>query len=119
LYVQPMGFRSVKLKRRCSADDPESVIVATAKRLDKNDVPLSQLGLQFVQVGNDAKAAQYLRNLDDQLSGTHKIRDMVDTTCSSTFKNQKLTADALVKALVGGINRRVDKKGHGLLTRGH
>lgn len=36
------------------SDDPESVIVNIAKRLDRGNFPLSQLGIQMLQVGNDA-----------------------------------------------------------------
>jgi len=32
------------------ADDPESVIVAIARRLDEGRFPISQVGIQFVQV---------------------------------------------------------------------
>jgi hypothetical protein len=41
------------LRHRCVADDPESIIVSMARRLDRCNAPLAQLGLQFVQVGVD------------------------------------------------------------------
>lgn len=67
--------------------------------------PLKQLGLQFVQVGNDAEAAKALRKLDEGLQG---VRDMVDTTPFTQLKNGQLTADDLIKMLIGGINRKID-----------
>jgi hypothetical protein len=67
--------------------------------------PLKQLGLQFVQVGNDAEAAKALRKLDEDLQG---VRDMVDTTPFTQLKNGQLTADILIKMLIGGINRKID-----------
>jgi len=89
-------------------DDPESVIMTAARRLDKNNFPLSQVGIQFVQIGTDPEATEALRQLDDELSGKHDVRDMVDTT---PYTGQQLTADVLTKILLGGINRRVDRRG--------
>lgn len=91
-----------------AADHPESVIVAAGKRLDRKNAPLTQIGIQFVQVGQDPKAAEFLRKLDDNLTNDHTIRDMIDTT-PSTGLDGKITADILIKVLLGGINRRVDQ----------
>lgn len=33
-----------------------------------------QVGIQFVQIGNDPGATRYLQELDDQLQGQHGIR---------------------------------------------
>lgn len=55
-------------------DDVESVIVAAAHRLEKNNALLSQLGIQFFQVGNDSKATRSLKELDNALSKKHHIR---------------------------------------------
>jgi uncharacterized protein YegL len=93
-------------------DCPEDVIVSAARRLDEGRFPLSQLGIQFVQVGNDAEATVFLRELDDALQNKHRIRDIVDTTPSSDLQGS-LSAEGLIKALLGGINRRVDRKGGG------
>ncbi len=57
-----------------ATDDPESVIVQAARRLDEGRFPLSQVGIQFIQIGNDAAAAEALQELDDGLAETHKIR---------------------------------------------
>ncbi|KAH7887319.1 hypothetical protein F5I97DRAFT_817456 [Phlebopus sp. FC_14] len=89
-------------------DDPISVIVAAARRLDSGHFPLSQVGIQFVQVGDVQQATDYLKALDDELHETHKIRDIVDTT---PYSNVPLTEELLVKVLLGGINRRVDNHG--------
>lgn len=56
------------------SDDPESVIVAAARRLDKGHWPLGQLGLFFFQVGDDAEAREYLQALDENLQRTYEIR---------------------------------------------
>ncbi|KAH7887317.1 hypothetical protein F5I97DRAFT_817102 [Phlebopus sp. FC_14] len=89
-------------------DDPQSVIVAAAHRLDAGHFPLSQVGIQFVQIGDSQSATRALKALDDDLHDVHKIRDIVDTT---PYSNVPLTDDLLVKVLLGGINRRVDNHG--------
>ncbi|KAI9513382.1 hypothetical protein F5148DRAFT_1301986 [Russula earlei] len=88
-------------------DDPKSVIVEFARRLDAKNVPLRQLGLQFVQIGDDPDATEALKELDDELGPTHGIRDMVDTT---PFRSSEphLRADALVKIVLGAINSTLD-----------
>lgn len=88
-------------------DDPESVIVSFARRLEADKWPLAQVGIQFVQIGNSRRATQFLVELDDNLKQTHQIRDIVDTT---PYIGQ-LNAEMLIKILLGGINRRVDTKG--------
>jgi hypothetical protein len=88
-------------------DDPESVIVQVAKRLDEKYLPITQVGIQFVQIGDDRSATRYLQELDDGLSKRHKIRDIVDTTPY----NGALDGRSLLKILLGGINRRVDAQG--------
>jgi len=88
-------------------DDPEAVIVQVAKRLDDKYLPITQVGIQFVQIGNDTSATEYLRQLDDGLSNKHKIRDIVDTTPYTG----PVDGNSLLKILLGGINRRVDAHG--------
>ncbi|KAF7352274.1 hypothetical protein MVEN_01191100 [Mycena venus] len=66
-----------------------------------------QLGIQFVQIGNDSRATKALKELDDDLHKTRNIRDIVDTTPYS--KLNPVTADGLIKVLLGGINRRIDE----------
>ncbi|GAA6038199.1 hypothetical protein JCM8097_005790 [Rhodosporidiobolus ruineniae] len=85
---------------------PEMVIVDIAKRLDQRRAPPFQVGISFVQIGNDEQAAEHLRSLDDDLKEKHGIRDMVDTTL---FQGQN-DAGYLLKALLGGINRSIDKQ---------
>jgi len=81
--------------------------VAAARRLDARNFPLTQVGIQFVQIGNSFYASNFLKELDDALSGGYHIRDMVDTT---PYRGGQLSGEMLTKALIGGINRRVDKQ---------
>ncbi|KAG8775847.1 hypothetical protein FRC12_001236 [Ceratobasidium sp. 428] len=88
------------------SDDPESVIVAAARRLDAGNFPITQVGIQFIQVGNDVWASKALRDLDNNLSVRNNVRDIVDTR---PYAGRPLTPGLLIKMLLGGINRRVDK----------
>ncbi|KAF8273662.1 hypothetical protein EI94DRAFT_1715529 [Lactarius quietus] len=90
-------------------DDPRPVIVEYARYLDRRNVALHQLGIQFVQIGNDPDATEALKELDDDLGPTHGVRDMVDTV---TFNSDQphLRADVLVKVLLGALNSDIDAK---------
>jgi hypothetical protein len=94
------------------SDDPESVIVNAAKKLDKLDAPAWQIGLQFFQVGKEPGAKEYLQSLDDNLADLagEKIRDMVDTQPWTNDNNEELNADGILKAILGAVNRRLDRK---------
>jgi len=106
--VKPINF--IVLTDGVPSDDPESVIVSAARRLDARNFPLSQVGIQFVQLGDDPEATEVLQYLDDGLGKAYGIRDMVDWTL---LPEGRLDAGLLTKILLGGINRRVDgKAGH-------
>lgn len=61
-----------------------------------------------MQIGEDTRATRYLKQLDDALQTTHDVRDMVDTT---PYTGGVLSAESLIKILLGGISRRVDRRG--------
>jgi hypothetical protein len=72
--------------------------------------------LQFVQVGNDQNATHYLTNLDNEINRVKRgysepVRDIVDTTLYNPAVG--LTGNTLIKALLGGINRRLDRQPSG------
>ena len=50
------------------------MIVDFARRLDARNVPLRQLGIQFVQIGDDPNATAALKELDDNLGPAHGVR---------------------------------------------
>lgn len=96
------------------SDDPESVILAACKKLDKWDAPSHQIGIQFFQVGNEPGAAESLRELDDELGGDD-VRDIVDTV---PWNGSGLSAMGMLKVLLGSVVRKLDrKKGSLELTR--
>lgn len=91
-------------------DDPESVIVAAARALDKLNAPLHQVGIQFVQIGNEEGAREALEELDDRLEEIYAVRDMVDFTPFVPGESgTSVTGEMILKALVGAVNRRYDR----------
>ncbi|KAJ7895704.1 hypothetical protein B0H13DRAFT_1718964 [Mycena leptocephala] len=86
--------------------EPELVIVNAAKELDSRNALMSQVGIQFVQVGGNTAATRYLESLDNNLRTKYNIRDIVDTTFAPVDKPLDM-----IKILTGGINRRVDDHG--------
>jgi len=70
------------------ADDPESVIVTAAKRLDARHFPLSQVGIQFVQIGDDARATDALKELDENLASAHGIRVRISLPFANSTKSE-------------------------------
>jgi len=90
------------------ADDPDTLAYALAgfsDRLEEGRFPLNQLGVQFIQIGNDREATKFLKSLDDELkSNSSRRRDIVDTT---PYQGS-VTTEFLIKALLGGINKRID-----------
>ncbi|CUA77908.1 hypothetical protein RSOLAG22IIIB_06861 [Rhizoctonia solani] len=111
-YPKPVNF--IVITDGVPTDDPREVIIRAARRLDQGNVLLSQVGIQFIQVGDDSKAAKALRELDDKLGSKHGIRDMVDTT---PYRGKTLTEERIIKILLGGINRRVDNKGGAVVMK--
>jgi len=103
----PKKLNIVVITDGCPSDEPADVIVSCARRLDEGRYPLAQIGIQFLQVGNDSAATSALIALDDELNKVHKVRDMVDTT---TYAGMQLSTSAITKALLGGINRRLDRQ---------
>ncbi|ETS79553.1 hypothetical protein PFICI_09406 [Pestalotiopsis fici W106-1] len=88
-------------------DHPKEYIVPAAQRLDRVGAPIYQIGVQFFQVGDDRRATESLRVLDDELCKTQGCRDMVDTTTSG---GSEMTGEHLLKALQGGVDKHWDKK---------
>ncbi|KAK1849689.1 von willebrand factor [Colletotrichum chrysophilum] len=94
------------------SDDVESTIITAAKKLDKLDAPLHQIGIQFFQVGNEPGAREALRELDDDLFDRvdGDLRDMVDTATWENGTRGVLTADSILKVVLGAVVRRLDRR---------
>jgi len=94
------------------SDDVEATILYAAKKLDKLDAPMHQVGVQFFQVGNEPGAREALRELDDDLVGRcdGDLRDMVDTVTWENGIRGMLTADNILKVVLGAVVRRLDRR---------
>ena len=92
------------------SDDPESVIISIAKKLDRLDAPTHQVGIQFFQVGNEKGAAEALQDLDDGIKEIGNCRDIVDTVPWSGSQSEGLNAEGILKVVLGSVNKRLDRK---------
>jgi predicted metal-dependent peptidase len=70
------------------------LLVATANRLEGD----SELGISFVQIGNDPKASAFLKKLDDDLVKVGAKFDIVDTKTCDDLDNISVQ-DLLVAAV--------------------
>ncbi|KAI4254921.1 MAG: hypothetical protein LQ352_002818 [Teloschistes flavicans] len=83
----------------------DRVIVDYANQLRELHAHKFQIGIQFVQIGNDAAAAKFLDFVDKKLKNSHKLdRDMVDTVRWVPGQEEYLYE----KILLGGILKRYD-----------
>jgi len=99
------------------SDDVESVLLSAAKKLDKLDAAPYQIGVQFFQVGNEEGAKEALEELDDHLGDEVDggVRDIVDTVTwtggrSSSDGGIGLTGDGILKAVLGAVVKRLDRR---------
>jgi len=90
------------------SDNLEEEIVHAARELDKLDAPSGQVGLQFFQIGNDPRATDALKSLDDDLTKKHGIRDMVDTV--TWGPDRILSADLILNLALGAMVRKIDDR---------
>lgn len=109
--VKPMNL--IVLTDGVPSDDVESVLLASAKKLDRLDAPPFQVGVQFFQVGTEPGAREALIELDDELAGmvAGGVRDIVDTvTWAGGNAGNGLTGDGILKAVLGAVVRRLDRR---------
>ncbi|GJC88070.1 hypothetical protein ColLi_10908 [Colletotrichum liriopes] len=93
------------------SDDVESTIISAAQKLDKLDAPMHQVGVQFFQVGDEPGAREALQELDDHLGSRvgGNLRDMVDTVTWQHGTRGVLTADSILKVVLGAVVKRLDR----------
>lgn len=113
IQVKPMNLIVLTDGAPDRGQSPEEMIVEMGKFLDGGRYPLSQIGISFIQIGNDEEAARHLTALDDDLKTKYRIRDIVDCTpyqASDPSRVGAISADFILKALLGGVNRKIDKQ---------
>ena len=69
----------------------EATLVRTARALRGLNAPPTQVGVQFVQVGDDEVAAQWFRTLDDKLRPMYGVRDVSLLILEELFAGVPLT----------------------------
>ena len=80
-------------------DDYKSVmrvIIDASRKIDRDE----ELGISLIQVGNDRKATQFLKALDDQLESAGAKFDIVDTITIDEMQGLTL-AEVLLNAITG------------------
>lgn len=69
--------------------------------------PPHQLGIQLLQLGNDAQVSNELKFLDDELHKVAKTRDIIDSTMMGTTGS--LSPDEMLKVVLGGVVKKLDE----------
>ncbi|KAK1146945.1 hypothetical protein N8T08_002272 [Aspergillus melleus] len=108
--VKPLNI--IAITDGAFTDDAESILVDVAKRLDYCRAVPWQVGVQFFQIGNDTAARAYLQELDDELgkrAQQEHLRDIVDTVPWKGKSGQTLSAEGILKCVLGAVNRKYDK----------
>lgn len=72
----------------------KKVIIETTKKMKADE----DLGITFLQIGNDPGASSFLKELDDDLQAQGATFDIVDTKTFAEMENMSLT-DVLLAAL--------------------
>lgn len=110
-FVKPLNI--IAITDGAFTDDAESVIVGAARRLDKCKAVSWQVGIQFFQIGNDEAARQHLQELDDDLGKKTRhenLRDIVDTVPWKGETGHTLTADGILKCVLGAVHKKYDNR---------
>lgn len=77
-------------------DEPAliNVIVNATKRISARE----EIGLEFIQIGSDKHAHEFLKKLDDDLGKEGAVLDIVNTVTCEDLGNE-LISDVLIKSL--------------------
>ena len=67
-----------------SGQDVAGVIARFAKKLEELEAPLRHVGVQFVQIGGDKKAAEFLGTLDNDLQKNYALDRDVSAHCGTS-----------------------------------
>jgi uncharacterized protein with von Willebrand factor type A (vWA) domain len=71
------------------------VIIKASRKIDRDE----ELGISFIQVGNDPQAERFLKALDDELEGSGAKFDIVDTVTLDDMEDMTL-AEVLLNAIL-------------------
>ncbi|KAI0173488.1 hypothetical protein GGR52DRAFT_571996 [Hypoxylon sp. FL1284] len=105
--VKPLNL--IVITAGIADDNLVEAVVRTARALDEMGAPSYQVGVQFFQVGDNENARQAFRFVDDNLAEAMDFRDMMDTVTWSGDPGE-LSPDAVLKVVLGAVERSIDKK---------
>ncbi|AOY81897.1 MAG: VWA domain-containing protein [Moorea sp. SIO1F2] len=71
------------------------VIIEASRRIDVDE----ELGISFIQIGNDLQATKFLKILDDELQNAGAKFDIVDTVTIDQMEDMTLT-EVLINAII-------------------
>lgn len=100
------GWNLIVLTAGKFDDDVKAPLAEAAKRLDEMQTPAHQLGIQLLQLGNDAAVSNEFKHLDDELHQAAGTRDIIDATSMGT--SGTLSADEMLKVVLGGVVKKLD-----------
>ncbi|KAI1458167.1 hypothetical protein F4805DRAFT_457080 [Annulohypoxylon moriforme] len=89
-------------------DNPFDTLIETARKLDSYHAPPYQVGIQFFRVGDNDDGRRAMEFADNGLARTLNIRDIVDTV-TWTGEPGELAPDAVLKVVLGAVERSIDK----------
>ncbi|TEB36103.1 hypothetical protein FA13DRAFT_1727664 [Coprinellus micaceus] len=117
-FPKPRNYIVITDGAPTAPDDVTNFLKTTARLLKKLDCDPTQLGFQFVQIGEDKEATDFLTYLDNNKNFE---RDIVDTVKNKGTQTMKSILRGLLgmddsavlcrKLLLGGISRFHDRKG--------
>jgi hypothetical protein len=71
-------------------------IIEATKRLDGDE----EIGISFIQIGNDSEATTFLKGLDDDIQGLGAKFDIVDTITMEEIEKERLSlTEVLLRTL--------------------
>ncbi|KAH0559489.1 hypothetical protein GP486_003997 [Trichoglossum hirsutum] len=108
--VRPLNVIVLTDGKADDASSTKRIIIRIGKQLDDMFASDSQIGLQFLQVGDDQDAAEWLKSLDNDLESEHDIRDYVDTRAFDDPQNSPDFTKNLREILLGAIDRDIDNQ---------
>lgn len=90
-------------------DDVSKVIRWICEQLDQVGATLNQIGIQFVQIGNETNAREELERLKNELVKEGVTRDIVDTVpwYPKKVRGRNFDGSYLLKVVCGAINHRL------------
>lgn len=105
--LKPLNI--IVISNNKAIDDLRKSIDNAAAELDSLTAPQCQVGIQFIQFGQDKSAAHVLRSLKEELhqeSSTPRADNMVDVLLWSGTNGSELSGEVIMEAVLRSVRRR-------------